>query len=221
MTSINLKIDLNSKIKRIRDLPQTIEALRSVVNCQLDPTRAPKEDHPSYSIQYRDGQDDLINVSDDEDLLTAYEVAQKELQGNLKLHIALKHTAEMNQALRVAEEEKKDAKKPKEKKAKKTVKDPSKKKTKKSAATKTAGDSDDIQFIEERAQTICQPQSTNILESDTPSTEREEDDEEREDQAVQTNSAKASSTKANQLPPRNAIKKLIQKELEKHAPQIF
>ena len=197
MTSINLKIDLNSKIKRIRDLPQTIEALRSVVDCQLD---APKED---YSIQYRDGQDDVINVSDDEDLLTAYEVAQKELQGNLKLHIALKHT---NQA---AEEEKKDAKK---KKAKKTVKDPSQKKTKKSAATKTG---DDIQFIEERAQT------TNILESDTPSTEREEDDEEREDQAVQTNSAKASSTKANQLPPRNAIKKLIQKELEKHAPQIF
>ena len=218
MTSINLKIDLNSKIKRIRDLPQTIEALRSVVDCQLDPTKAPKE---HYSIQYRDGQDDVINVSDDEDLLTAYEVAQKELQGNLKLHIALK---QMISTLRVAEEEKKDAKKPKEKKAKKTVKDPSKKKTKKSAATKTAGDSDDIQFIEERAQTICQPQSTNlgnILESDTPSTEREEDDEEREDQAVQTNSAKASSTKANQLPPRNAIKKLIQKELEKHAPQIF
>jgi hypothetical protein len=210
MTSINLKIDLNSKIKRIRDLPQTIEALRSVVDCQLDPPRAPKKD--SYSIQYRDGQDDVINVSDDEDLLTAYEVAQKELQGNLKLHIAMISTAE---------EEKKDAKKPK---AKKTVKDPSKKKTKKSAATKTAGDSDDIQFIEERAQTICQPQSTNlgnILESDTPSTEREEDDEEREDQAVQTNSAKGSSTKTNQLPPRNAIKKLIQKELEKHAPQIF
>jgi len=210
MTSINLKIDLNSKIKRIRDLPQTIEALRSVVDCQLDPPRASKED--SYSIQYRDGQDDVINVSDDEDLLTAYEVAQKELQGNLKLHIAMIST------LRASAE---DAKKPK---AKKTVKDPSKKKTKKSAAIKTAGDSDDIQIIEERAQTICQPQSTNlgnILESDTPSTEREEDDEEREDQAVQTNSAKASSTKANQLPPRNAIKKLIQKELEKHAPQIF
>jgi hypothetical protein len=87
MTSINLKIDLNSKIKRIRDLPQTIEALRSVVDCH---TRVPKE--VDYSIQYRDGQDDVINVSDDEDLLTAYEVAQKELQGNLKLHIALKHT---------------------------------------------------------------------------------------------------------------------------------
>ena len=144
MTSINLKIDLNSKIKRIRDLPQTIEALRSVVDCQLEPTKVPKDDHPCYSIQYRDGQNDVINVSDDEDLLTAYEVAQKELQGNLKLHIAIKPSAKINSAAIVAEEEKKDIKKPKEKKAKKTVKDPSKKKAKKSTATKAAGDSDDI-----------------------------------------------------------------------------
>jgi hypothetical protein len=79
MTSINLKIDLSSKIKRIRDLPQTIEALRSVVDSQLDPAKVPIEDQQRYSIQYRDGQNDVINVSDDEDLLTAYEVAQKEL----------------------------------------------------------------------------------------------------------------------------------------------
>jgi hypothetical protein len=187
MTSINLKIDLSSKIKRIRDLPQTIEALRSVVDSQLDPAKVPSEDHQCYSIQYRDGQNDVINVSDDEDLLTAYEVAQKELQGNLKLHIAIKPTAAMNVAQIAAEEEKRDIKKPKEKKAKKTVKDPSKKKAKKSTATKTAGDSEDIQCSEERAQTICQPQSTNlgnILESDTLSTERDEDDEDREDQAV-------------------------------------
>ena len=76
---------------------------------------------------------------------------------------------------------------PKAKKAKKTVKDSSKKKEKKTTAIKTAGDSEDINCSEERAQTIFQPQSTNlgnILESDTPSTEREEDDDDKEDQAV-------------------------------------
>jgi hypothetical protein len=57
----------------------------------------------------------------------------------------------MNSAQIAVEEEKRDIKKPKEKKAKKTVKDPSKKKAKKSTATKTAGDSEDIQFSEERA----------------------------------------------------------------------
>lgn len=32
----------------------------------------------------------MINVSDDEDLLTAYEVATKELQGNLKFVVEIK-----------------------------------------------------------------------------------------------------------------------------------
>lgn len=34
----------------------------------------------------------MINVSDDEDLLTAYDVAEKELNGNLKLTVALKQS---------------------------------------------------------------------------------------------------------------------------------
>jgi hypothetical protein len=71
---------------------------------------------------------------------------------------------------------------------------------------------------------MTQPQTsaaTDPIESDTPSSEKEEEEEDKEDQAVQTNSAKPCSNKASQLPPRNAIKKLIQKELEKHAPQIF
>lgn len=73
MTSISLKIEANSKIKRVRDLPQSIQTLRGIIEAQLDPC------NKSYSIQYRDGQNDLINVSDDEDLLTAYDVAEKEL----------------------------------------------------------------------------------------------------------------------------------------------
>lgn len=43
-----------------------------------------------FSIKYVDGDQELINVSDDEDLMTAYDVAEKELNGNLKLTVALK-----------------------------------------------------------------------------------------------------------------------------------
>lgn len=141
MTSINLKIDTQSKIKRVRELPQTIEALRSVVESQLDP----KPSQPkSYAIQYRDGQQDVINISDDEDLLTAYDVALKELQGNLKLNVTLKAPAESPSVSIGTEEEKKETKKPKEKKPKKTVKESTQKKTKKAAPTaKAPAESDD------------------------------------------------------------------------------
>jgi len=43
-----------------------------------------------YVIRYIDGDQEAINVSDDEDLLTAYEVAQKELRGSLKFIVDFK-----------------------------------------------------------------------------------------------------------------------------------
>jgi PB1 domain len=87
MNNINVKIDSLSKIKRVRDVPQSFDALKSVVEAQLKDTNVNQvSSNPrNYQIQYRDAQNDLINVSDDDDLLTAYEIATKELQGNLKL----------------------------------------------------------------------------------------------------------------------------------------
>lgn len=41
-------------------------------------------------IKYVDKDDEMINVSDDEDLQTAYEVAELELDGNLKFVIDFK-----------------------------------------------------------------------------------------------------------------------------------
>jgi hypothetical protein len=43
-----------------------------------------------YAIKYQDGDSDLINVSDDEDLQVAYKVARKELGGVLKFTISVK-----------------------------------------------------------------------------------------------------------------------------------
>ena len=67
--------------------------MKTLVEAQLQDDRlpnAPKAAHKDYNIKYQDGDQEMINVSDDEDLLTAYEVAQKELQGNLKFVVEIK-----------------------------------------------------------------------------------------------------------------------------------
>jgi len=46
-----------------------------------------------FSVGYKDAEDEFINVSDDEDLATAYDVASNELKGNLKLHVAFQEGA--------------------------------------------------------------------------------------------------------------------------------
>lgn len=96
-------------------------------------------------ITYVDGQKDEINVSDDDDLLTAYDVARNELQGNLKLSVHFKPAA-VKLALsleeeKVAIEEKTSTKKKvtKEKKVKE-----SKKKAKK-VDTVESGSGDKVQ----------------------------------------------------------------------------
>lgn len=67
-----------------------------------------------YNIKYQDGDDELINVSDDDDLQTAFEVAQKELGGSLKFVVELKKSS-------VPVKEKKE-KKEKKTKVEKTIK---------------------------------------------------------------------------------------------------
>jgi hypothetical protein len=46
-----------------------------------------------YSIKYVDADNEEINISDDEDLSTAYYIAQKDLNGSLKFVISLKENA--------------------------------------------------------------------------------------------------------------------------------
>lgn len=79
----------------------------------------------------------MINVSDDDDLLSAYEVASKDLSGNLKLSVVVKMPAA---AILATEETKnegadKKTKKAKKEKVTKKVKEPkeTKKKPKKAA----------------------------------------------------------------------------------------
>ena len=43
-----------------------------------------------YALTYKDETDDIINVSGDEDLYAAYEVAEDALGGQLKLEVKLR-----------------------------------------------------------------------------------------------------------------------------------
>jgi hypothetical protein len=46
-----------------------------------------KKDNRDYIIKYEDPEHELINVSDEEDLSTAYDLAQTEMNGNIKFII--------------------------------------------------------------------------------------------------------------------------------------
>ena len=105
-SKITLKLQSQTKTKRVRDLPQNFQALIALAESQIKEEREATQQlnesfhKPSgassfmsgrdFSIKYVDGDQEQINVSDDEDLLTAYDVAEKELNGNLKLMVSLK-----------------------------------------------------------------------------------------------------------------------------------
>lgn len=104
-SKITLKLQSQSKTKRVRELPQSFSALKAMAEAQIKEEREANQLNESfqsksagtfmsgtrdYSIRYVDGDQEVINVSDDEDLLTAYDVAVKELNGNLKLSLTFK-----------------------------------------------------------------------------------------------------------------------------------
>lgn len=96
---ITLKISSMTKNKRIGQLPKTFSELRAVIENQIKDER-PVFKHPDaaalassdrdFLVRYNDGDEEIINISDDEDLQTAYEVAAKELKGRLNIKVDFK-----------------------------------------------------------------------------------------------------------------------------------
>lgn len=80
----------------------SFDALKNTVEAIVKDEREPStEQNPDqkvsqrdYSIRYMDNENELINVSDDDDLQTAYELAETDLKGNLKLIVELKKPVE-------------------------------------------------------------------------------------------------------------------------------
>jgi hypothetical protein len=87
---LTLKLVNGSITKRVRELPETFEALKSTVKAQM--AKGEQIDKHlilsnQYAITYEDDTGDIINVSDDEDLHAAYDVAEDALGGQLKLEV--------------------------------------------------------------------------------------------------------------------------------------
>jgi len=104
--------------KRVREAPKNFETLRDVIKAQMcsknsaDPQASHIKDG-NFSITYVDDLGDNINVSDDEDLITAYEVAGTHMKGNLKFEI--KPRAGSQQTVKCLDEEMKHEPKPEQK----------------------------------------------------------------------------------------------------------
>ena len=77
-----LKISCDDITKRVREIPENFDALKQTVKAQMSKGQGQANDaikSGQFSITYEDDTGDKINVSDDEDLLAAYDVAESNL----------------------------------------------------------------------------------------------------------------------------------------------
>ena len=87
---LTLKLVNGSVTKRVRDIPENFEALKSTLKAQM--AKGHQGDQSfiisnQFAITYKDDTGDVINVSDDEDLFAAYDVAETALGKQLKLQV--------------------------------------------------------------------------------------------------------------------------------------
>lgn len=90
-SDLTIKLASASKSKRLGRTPQSYQDLSATVEALIKEERLTNPSgKKDYAIRYQDGDSDIINVSDDEDLQVAYKVARKELGGVLKFSITMK-----------------------------------------------------------------------------------------------------------------------------------
>jgi hypothetical protein len=227
----------------VRDVPDSFSALKKTVEALIKDERKVQEPPQNvlvsterdYVINYIDKDDELINVSDDEDLLTAYEVAELELEGNLKFVIEMKKAMQPlidKHSHKIEKKVTKDKEK-KEKKAKKLAK---KKKAKiaekeeikqglEAGATSFQEQAMDTSDDMAKHYTVVSDVQEGIQNMDLNGEVEDEDMELADsDEEVPKHGHKRchrGEKKTGALPPRKAIKKLIYRELDNLAPQIF
>ena len=75
---LTVKIQTDEKLKRIREQPDSLAALRHQVE-------AVSGTHPTnLSVSYIDDEAEEVNISDEDDFLTAMELAQTKLGNSIK-----------------------------------------------------------------------------------------------------------------------------------------
>ena len=74
--------------RRVKEAPESFQALQDAVKAQI----LKKQPNLEFAVTYEDDQGDTINVSDDEDLTAAYDVAREHLKGRIKFHVRPRET---------------------------------------------------------------------------------------------------------------------------------
>jgi len=120
---ITVKIQTLSKTKILREVPTSFNGLKNKIAAQFnDDCLFKPEGDRNFTIKYLDGEDEHINVSDDDDLFTAYEVATKDLNKTVKFLVQPKQALPTEKKPKKEKKEKKSSDKTKisKKKAAKT-----------------------------------------------------------------------------------------------------
>ena len=81
MSKVQLKIWMPHGTKKVRELPQTFQALDALVDSNAQDKNA------SRRIWYQDEAKDWITIADDDDLQLAYETAEQHFDGHLKVFV--------------------------------------------------------------------------------------------------------------------------------------
>lgn len=218
----------------MRDVPTTFEALKQTVEALLKDEVDQKKPQ-DYVIKYVDKDNEMIDVSDDEDLFTAYEVAENELGGNLKFVIDQRslakndsETESHDKKAKKVKKHKKEKKEKKEKKAKKLKEETKTLKDKINAHSKKLQEQDfedqepiivDVtnEHNSSKIGTSVQPQAFCQPRVNEESSEESEEEEEVKGRCRTVRPCR----RPMGLPPRKAMKRLICRELDQIAPQIF
>lgn len=93
-----VKLTYHDVTKRVRDAPESFEALKSVVKATMSKVKASAAQDIArghFVLTYEDDTGDTINISDDEDLLTAYDVAENHMNRQLKIRVVIQENTEM------------------------------------------------------------------------------------------------------------------------------
>lgn len=77
-----MKIETSLGVKKVREAPPSIEAFNQLVDANLS-----KDQAPTFTIWYQDETKDWITISDDDDLLLAYDTAIEHFLGHLKVYV--------------------------------------------------------------------------------------------------------------------------------------
>lgn len=213
-TKLAVKITCDNITKRVRDAPESFEALKSTVKAQISKSskNATFVRQGNFAITYTDDTGDVINVSDDEDLHAAYDVAENFMNRQLKLQIKQRDNHEEDIQIDSKQTQKIESQQPHIQNQ--IGNDPLKKSFKQEDEEITHIDSNVMKKAIEEA-----------LNNNKQDKEEESSDETEEESAAQAKGGKKKQAgkkdKGMNGLPRKCFKKLIKKELDKQCQGIF